>query len=171
MVDNGSGDEPSLVHLSYGNRWTKTKAQSVLDNLDIIANDLIKDEEEGIESLSDYIVDAINGLFKVDTIQGLAETLRGLMASIFADEDDDEDEEEPTEPSTAPTDPTEPTEPTEPTDPTEPTNPTSTTEPATEPEDEDEDEFEFEFSMLFDISLRGCLSCLKKRLTLSLRTF
>ena len=156
-TDNGSGEQPSLVYLSYGNRWTKTKAQNVLNNLDIIANDLIKDEEEGIENLSDFIVDAINGLFEVDTINSLAETLQGLIGSLLGDDEDDEDEEEPT---TAPT--TEATT----AAPTETTTPTSTTEPATEPEDEDEDEFEFEFSMLFDISLPWLLELLEKEVGL-----
>ena len=178
-TDQGNGDNVSIVYLGYGTRWTKAKAQDVLNNIDIIVNDLIKDEDEGIGSLSDYIMNAINGLFTVDTIRSLAETLRGLSESLFGD---DEDEEEPTEPE-EPTDTTAPTTqpttaPTEPTAPTETTAPTTSapTEPTTqasaEPEEpEDEDEFEFSFELLNSISLIGCWPSLKASLTqtLSLR--
>ena len=171
-TDQGNGDNVSIVYLGYGTRWTKAKAQDVLNNIDIIVNDLIKDEDEGIGSLSDYIMNAINGLFTVDTIRSLAETLRGLSESLFGD---DEDEEEPTEPE-EPTDTTAPTTqpttaPTEPTAPTETTAPTTSapTEPTTqasaEPEEpEDEDEFEFSFELLNSISLDWLLAFLESQL-------
>ncbi|HXK84309.1 MAG TPA: hypothetical protein PKY39_08240, partial [Clostridiales bacterium] len=145
---------PSLVYLTYGNRWTKTKATDVYNNIEDIVKTLIDDED--FTSLSDLITETINGLFEVDTIKSLAETLRDLVGSLF-DDDDDDDDEEPSETTTAdPTDPTEPTEPTEPTDPTDPTEPT-------EPEDPEEpdDDFKFEFGMIFDISLPWVLNLLE----------
>ena len=144
---------PSVVYLTYGNRWTKEKAQDIYDGLEDIIKTFIDDED--FTSVSDLLTGLLGDLFTVDTVASLATTLRDLIASLF--EDDDDDDEEPSETTTAdPTDPTEPTEPTEPTDPTDPTEPT-------EPEDPEEpdDDFEFEFGMIFDISLPWILNLLE----------